>query len=108
MIGYFTGLDPMNPSLPPSGKLMYEVGDANTRYFVDEILSISITTEKVFILIKDLLKNGGTQQMMLVNFVSGGWIATDITIGSGSEFHIHMIASSPSANIDNFYFAGEA
>ena len=46
--------------------------------------------------------------MMLVNFVSGGWIATDITIGSGSEFHIHMIASSPSANIDNFYFAGEA
>ena len=46
--------------------------------------------------------------MMLVNFVSGGWIATDITIGSGSVFHIHMIASSRTANIDNFYFAGEA
>ena len=46
--------------------------------------------------------------MMRVNTGALKWIATDITIGSGSEFHIHMIASSPSANIDNFYFAGEA
>ncbi len=35
------------------------------------------------------------------------WIATDITIGSGSVFHIHMIASSPTANAKGFYFAGE-
>jgi hypothetical protein len=35
------------------------------------------------------------------------WIATDITIGSGSAFQIHMIASSPTANYNDFYFAGE-
>ena len=45
---------------------------------------------------------------MKVNFVSMGWIATDITIGSGPAFHIHMIASSPTASFDDFYFAGEA
>jgi hypothetical protein len=35
------------------------------------------------------------------------WIAADITLGSGSVFHIHMIASSPTASFDDFYFAGE-
>ena len=35
------------------------------------------------------------------------WIATDITIGSGSVFHIHTIASSPTASFKDFYFAGE-
>ncbi len=35
------------------------------------------------------------------------WIATDITIGSGSAFHIHMIASSPTVIANDFYFAGE-
>ncbi len=35
------------------------------------------------------------------------WIATDITIGSGPAFHIHTIASSPTANANDFYFAGE-
>ena len=45
--------------------------------------------------------------MMAVNTEAGLWVATDITIGSGSVFHIHMIASSPSASVDDFYFAGE-
>jgi hypothetical protein len=45
--------------------------------------------------------------MMRVNTDLLIWIATDITIGSGSVFHIHMIASSPTANHDDFYFAGE-
>jgi hypothetical protein len=35
------------------------------------------------------------------------WIATDITIGSGPVFHIHMIASSQSAHYSDFYFVGE-
>jgi hypothetical protein len=46
--------------------------------------------------------------MIKVNFNSMAWSAKDITIGSGSAFHIHMIASSPTASIDDFYFAGEA
>ncbi len=58
MIGVFTGLDPLNPSSPPTSKKMYEIGDANTRYLVDEI--IKATTDVVFILLKDLLKNGGS------------------------------------------------
>ncbi len=45
--------------------------------------------------------------MMRINTNSKDWIATDITIGSGSAFHIHTIASSPTANHDDFYFAGE-
>jgi hypothetical protein len=35
------------------------------------------------------------------------WIATDISIGSGSVFHIYTIASSPTATYNDFYFAGE-
>ena len=35
------------------------------------------------------------------------WIPTDITIGSGFVFHIHVIASSPTASYNDFYFAGE-
>ena len=46
--------------------------------------------------------------MMIVNFDSNAWSAKDIKIGSGTSFHIHMIASSPTANVDDFYFAGEA
>jgi hypothetical protein len=45
--------------------------------------------------------------MMKVNTNGLVWIAKDITIGSGSAFHIHMIASSPTANYNDFYFAGE-
>ena len=45
--------------------------------------------------------------MMKVNTYGLFWIATDITIGSGSVFHIHTIASSPTANYNDFYFAGE-
>ena len=44
--------------------------------------------------------------MMRLNTNDLLWIATDITIGSGSVFHIHMIASSPTANPNDFYFAG--
>ena len=57
MIGVFTGLDPLNPSLPPTSRLMYEIGDANTRYLVDEIRKDPSSTLRVFILVKDLLKN---------------------------------------------------
>ena len=60
MIGVFTGLDPLNPSSPPTSRKMYEIGDANTRYLVDEIIKDSSSTFRVFILVKDLLKNGGT------------------------------------------------
>jgi hypothetical protein len=35
------------------------------------------------------------------------WIPTDITIGSGFVFHIHVIALSPTASYNDFYFAGE-
>ena len=59
MIGVFTGLDPLIPSSPPTSMIMYEIGDANTRYFVDEIIKEKIP-KVVFILVKDLLKNGGT------------------------------------------------
>ncbi len=58
MIGLFKGLDPLNPSSPPTSSLMYEIGNTNTRYLVDEIRKT--TTSVVLILVKDLLKNGGT------------------------------------------------
>ena len=45
--------------------------------------------------------------MMRVRTDLRTWIATDIKIGSGSVFHIHMIASSPTASTEDFYFAGE-
>ena len=45
--------------------------------------------------------------MMRVNTDARTWILTDITIGSGSVFHIHTIASSPTADYDDFYFAGQ-
>ena len=45
--------------------------------------------------------------MIRVNINLLKWIATDITIGSGSVFHIHMIATIPTASFDDFYFAGE-
>ena len=38
MIGVFTGLNPLIPSLPPTSMKMYDIGNANTRYFVDEII----------------------------------------------------------------------
>ena len=44
--------------------------------------------------------------MMVVNTGALKWISTDITIGSGSIFHIHTIVSSPTANVNDFYFAG--
>jgi hypothetical protein len=37
MIGLFTGLNPLIPSSPPTSIKMHEIGDANTRYLVDEI-----------------------------------------------------------------------
>ena len=46
--------------------------------------------------------------MMRVNTNARTWIATDITISSGSVFHIHIIASPPTVSVDDFYFAGEA
>ncbi len=58
MIGLFTGLDPLIPSSPPISMTMYDIGDANTRYLVDEI--IKANSLAVFVLVKDLLKNGGT------------------------------------------------
>ena len=45
--------------------------------------------------------------MVKVNTNDLTWIAKDITVGSGPAFHIHMIASSPTANYNDFYFAGE-
>jgi hypothetical protein len=44
---------------------------------------------------------------MAVNTIALSWVATDIKIGSGPVFHIHMIASSPTASYNDFYFAGE-
>jgi hypothetical protein len=60
MIGLFNGLDPLIPSSPPTIMKMHEIGNANTRYLVDEIIKDSSNTFRVFILVKDLLKNGGT------------------------------------------------
>ncbi len=37
MIGLFTGLNPLIPSSPPTSRTVYEIGDPNTRYLVDEI-----------------------------------------------------------------------
>jgi hypothetical protein len=60
MIGVFTGLNPLIPSSPPTSKLMYDIGDSNTRYLVDEVIKDPFYTFRIFILVKDLLKNGGT------------------------------------------------
>jgi hypothetical protein len=38
---------------------MYDLGDANTRYLVDEFIN-KISENVVYLLVKDLLKNGGT------------------------------------------------
>jgi hypothetical protein len=38
MIGLFIGLNPLILSSPPSSRIMYEIGDANTKYLVDEII----------------------------------------------------------------------
>ncbi len=92
MIGLFIGLNPSIPSSLPTSSKMYDIGEENTRYLVDEVIKDSSITERVYILVKNLLKNGGTSQMVRVNTDGLKWIATDITIGSGSEFHIHMIA----------------
>jgi hypothetical protein len=61
MIAVFTGLNPLIPSSSPTSRKMFDIGDTNTRYLVDEIIKDSLVTERVFILVKDLLKNGGTQ-----------------------------------------------
>ena len=45
--------------------------------------------------------------MMKVKTDNLKWISTDITIGSGSAFHIHSIVSYPTAATINFYFAGK-
>jgi hypothetical protein len=58
MIGLFTGLDPLNPSSLPTNLKMYEIGYANTRYFVYDLRKEG--TYVVYFFIKDLLKNGGT------------------------------------------------
>ena len=60
MIGLFKGLDPLNPSSLPTSRKMFDIGDSNTKYLVDEIIKDSSSTFRVFILVKDLLKNGGT------------------------------------------------
>ena len=60
MIGFFDGLDPVNPSNRPTTKQMFELGETNTQYFIDEIISKTTSTYYVFLLVKDLLKNGGT------------------------------------------------
>ena len=59
MIGVFTGLDPLTPSSPPTSRLMFEIGEANTRYLVDEFRK-DFFHSRFLILVKDLLKNGGT------------------------------------------------
>ena len=38
MIGVFKGLDPLIPSSPPTSRLMYEIGYANTTYLVNEVI----------------------------------------------------------------------
>ena len=38
MLCLFTGLNPLVPSSGPTGMQMYEVGDANTRYLVDDVI----------------------------------------------------------------------
>ena len=58
MIGLFTGLNPLIPSSSPASMKMYEIGNANTRYLVDEIIKRNLNV--VDLLVKDLLKNGGT------------------------------------------------
>jgi len=60
MFGLFNGLDTSNPSSPPTSKLMYELGLTNTQYLIDEVIKDPSATFRVFFLVKDLLKNGGT------------------------------------------------
>jgi hypothetical protein len=38
MIGVFTGLNPLVPSSPPTSRKMYDIGNSNTRYLVDEVI----------------------------------------------------------------------
>jgi hypothetical protein len=58
MIGLFKGLDPLIPSSLPTSSLMYEIGDANTRYFVYDLRKEG--TYVVYFFVKNMLKNGGT------------------------------------------------
>jgi hypothetical protein len=58
MIGLFKELDPFNPFSPLSSRIMYEIGDANTRYLIDEIIKQGPIV--VYFLVKELFKNGGT------------------------------------------------
>jgi hypothetical protein len=58
MIGVFIGLNPIIPSSPPTSRIMYEIGDTNTRYLVGEIIKTG--TNVVYFFVKDLIKNGGT------------------------------------------------
>ncbi len=44
MIGYYTELNLLVPSNPPKSMIMYEVGESNTRYLVDEIISLKTST----------------------------------------------------------------
>ena len=60
MFGLFAGFDPFNQSSVPASRLMYELGDVNTRYLVDDIIKLPSNTDKFFLLVKDLIKNGGT------------------------------------------------
>ena len=60
MIGYFTGLDPLVPSNKPTSMTMHEIGESNTRYLVDEVIVDQLNTKRVLIIVKNLLKNGGT------------------------------------------------
>jgi hypothetical protein len=38
MIGLFKELNPFIPSLPQTNTLMYEIGESNTKYLVNEII----------------------------------------------------------------------
>ena len=58
MIGVFTGLNPLIPSSPPTSRKMYDIGDVNTRYLVNEITKDG--SNVVYFFVKDQLKNGGT------------------------------------------------
>ena len=40
---------------------MYELGESNTRYLINEVISPTTNTLEFLILVKDQLKNGGTQ-----------------------------------------------
>jgi hypothetical protein len=51
--------------------------------------------------------NGGTFQVLKVNFGTNKYVSTPLTMGFGSSFSVNTIVSRSATNVNDFYFAGK-